>query len=281
MPGQTKMCASDNFVMHKNLASDHAPVRLLGTDVFPLRLKGLVRIAEQFIARRERLLIGVVNVAKLVNARKDKALRRALEEADVVVADGLPVVWLSRLQGTPLPERVAGIDIMFALLREADCKHYRVYFLGARPEVIKRVVEIVGRDFPGVDIAGYRDGYFSLEDEEEVANDIRNSRSDIIFVAISPPKKEIFLGKWGDFMDVPVCHGVGGSFDVMAGVTKRAPLWMQKCGMEWFYRFLQEPRRMWKRYLVTNATFLWLSAGEIVRHRLRLRKHPREEVVGQ
>jgi len=270
MLGPIEMSASDRSATRAILASRYVPVRLLGIDVFPLRLEDLVQISNECIAQRKRLLIGVVNAAKLVNARKDAALRQALGETDVVLADGLPVVWLSRLQGTPLPARVAGIDVMMALLEAADRKRQRVYFLGAKPAVVAKVVEIVRRDYPGVDVAGFRDGYFSPEQEEEVANDIRNSCSDIIFVAISPPKKEIFLGKWGDFMGVPVCHGVGGSFDVVAGATKRAPAWMQKCGMEWFYRFMQEPRRMWKRYLVTNTMFLWLSVVEIIRHRMGL-----------
>jgi len=229
MLGPIEMSASDRSATRAILASRYVPVRLLGIDVFPLRLEDLVQISNECIAQRKRLLIGVVNAAKLVNARKDAALRQALGETDVVLADGLPVVWLSRLQGTPLPARVAGIDVMMALLEAADRKRQRVYFLGAKPAVVAKVVEIVRRDYPGVDVAGFRDGYFSPEQEEEVANDIRNSCSDIIFVAISPPKKEIFLGKWGDFMGVPVCHGVGGSFDVVAGATKRAPAWMQKC----------------------------------------------------
>jgi N-acetylglucosaminyldiphosphoundecaprenol N-acetyl-beta-D-mannosaminyltransferase len=277
MLGRIEMHSLDESANSTNSVSNCVPVRLLGVDISPLRLEGLVRIAGECITRRKRLLIGVVNAAKLVNARKDGELRRALEEADVVVADGVPVVWLSRLIGTPLPERIAGIDIMFALLKEADRKHYSVYFLGARHEIVRKVVETVGRDFPGVHVAGYRDGYFSGEDEEEVANDIREHHPDIIFVAISPPKKEIFLRTWGDVMDVPVCHGVGGSFDVMAGVTKRAPLWMQKWGMEWFYRFLQEPRRMWKRYLVTNSIFVWLSLIEIAAHRLGFRRSKKPE----
>jgi N-acetylglucosaminyldiphosphoundecaprenol N-acetyl-beta-D-mannosaminyltransferase len=241
----------------------------------------LLDIVNEHIAGRKRLLIGVVNAAKVVNARKNPDLRAALDEADLVVADGAPIVWVSRMTGQPLPERIAGIDIMFGLLKEADSKHYAVYFLGAKPAVVETVVKTVERQYPGVRIAGYRDGYFSEDEEPGVAANIRDSQADILFVAISPPKKEIFLRKWQDFMKVPIYHGVGGSFDVLVGITKRAPLWMQKCGLEWFYRLIQEPHRMWKRYLVTNSVFLFLSIAEIARCRLGLRKARVDEDPGQ
>jgi N-acetylglucosaminyldiphosphoundecaprenol N-acetyl-beta-D-mannosaminyltransferase len=113
-----------------------------------------------------------------------------------------------------------------------------------------------------------RDGYFDDTESEAVAKNIKNSKADILLVAMPSPRKENFLAKWYDFMQVPVCHGVGGSFDVMAGITKRAPHWMQDCGLEWFYRLIQEPRRMWKRYLVTNVMFTVLSIDAVIRARL-------------
>jgi len=162
---------------------------------------------------------------------------------------------------------VPGIDIMYGLLREANDKHYGIYFLGARREVLQEVIGIVRRDYPGIRVAGHRDGYFDEDEEESVAKNIRDSQADIIFVAISPPKKEIFLNKWHELMAVPICHGVGGSFDVLAGFTKRAPRWMQNSGLEWLYRLIQEPRRMWKRYLITNTIFLKLCFGAVLRAR--------------
>ncbi len=247
-------------------------VDLLGAKVWFMNMKNVIEESDKAIQTRTSLLIGVVNVAKLVNARKNPELKRSLEETDFTVADGLPVVWLSRLCGRPLPERVAGIDIMHELLKLADEKHYGVYFLGAKPEVVENVVDWTRRHHPGVRIAGWRDGYFKEDQELQVAESIRDSQADILFVAITPPKKEIFLRKYSKMMGVPVCHGVGGSFDVVAGVTRRAPRWMQKTGMEWFYRVMQEPGRMWKRYFVTNTTFIWLSMGEIARYRLGFKK---------
>lgn len=248
-----------------NLSSKYHTIKLLGVDVFALRMDEVIGIADRCIADRQKLLVGIVNVAKIVNIRKDAVLHDSLIEADVVLADGMPLVWLSRMLGTPLPERITGIDLMFGLLKRASEKNYSVYFLGAKPQVVEKVVEVVKKTYPGLRIAGYSDGYFSQPEERNVVESINKSSADILFVAISPPKKEIFLKKWRGGINVPICHGVGGSFDIIAGITKRAPIWMQKLALEWFYRLIQEPRRMWKRYLVTNVIFIKLGLEAVLR----------------
>jgi N-acetylglucosaminyldiphosphoundecaprenol N-acetyl-beta-D-mannosaminyltransferase len=245
-------------------------INLMDVEISPMKMSDVISKCNTHILNNIPLLLGVVNVAKLINAKKNIELKMSLQESDIVVADGLPVVWLSRLCGTPLPERVAGIDIMFELLSLANKSKYRVFFLGAKEVVVQKVVQWVRENYPDVQIAGYRNGYFTTEQEVEVAAQIKLTNAHILFVAISPPKKEIFLKKYARIMQVPICHGVGGSFDVVAGVTKRAPLWMQRCALEWFYRVIQEPRRMWKRYLYTNSQFIWLSVLEILRHRFKV-----------
>ncbi len=253
-------------------------ITLLGTKVHKMTMADVVKVCDDAIRVRDSVLIGVVNVAKMVRARQDSHLRQSLEEASFAVADGAPVVWLSRLCGCALPQRVAGIDIMSSLLVLADRQGYGVYFLGAKQQVVERVVEDVRSTYPGVRIAGCHDGYFSSEREQEVAEIIRASAADILLVGVPTPKKERFLSTWRRYMGVPVCHGVGGSFDVVAGVTKRAPGWMQRCGLEWFYRVLQEPRRMWKRYLVTNVAFMGLAAKEILQARCRRGRRSRAAI---
>jgi len=248
--------------------TNHHTVDLLGIRIAALSMNGLLRICEEHIAERNSLLLSVVNVAKLVNCRKDAELRKSIMEADMILADGLPIVWLSRLIGDPLPERLAGIDIMYRLLERASQNNYGVYFLGAEKAIIQRVVQTVKQRYSGLRIAGYRDGYFGESESKEVAEEVRNSSADILLVAMSSPKKENFLRDWRRFMNVPVCHGVGGSFDILGGAIKRAPFWVQRCGLEWLYRLIQEPRRMWKRYLVTNTIFIKLSLGAILRARL-------------
>ena len=249
-------------------STSHHTVDLLGIRIAALTMNDVLRICEEHIAEKNPLLLSVVNVAKLVNSRKDAELRKSIMEADIILADGLPIVWLSKLIGDPLPERLAGIDIMYRLLERASQNNYGVYFLGAERSIIQSVVQTVKQRYSGVRIAGYRDGYFGESESKEIAEEIRNSSADILLVAMSSPKKENFLRNWRKFMNVPVCHGVGGSFDILGGAIKRAPFWVQRYGLEWLYRLIQEPRRMWKRYLVTNIIFIKLSLEAILRARL-------------
>lgn len=204
----------------------------------------------------------VVNAAKMVHMQKDKELYDSVVNSDIINADGQAVVWASKFLNQPLPERVAGIELMQNLVKLAHEKQYKVFFLGAKEEIVKSVVDKYSDAYSSNIIAGYRNGYFNKNEEENIALHIANSKADILFVAISSPTKEIFLNKYKNIINTAFIMGVGGSFDVVAGKVSRAPLWMQKYGLEWFYRFLQEPRRMWKRYLYTNSVFLYLVFKE-------------------
>lgn len=220
---------------------------------------------EGFIRSRVPHQIVVVNAAKIIKARTDLQLRRIIDNADLVGADGMPLVWLSKWFKDPIPGRVNGTDLMEKMVERAAERGHSIYFLGAKPEVVQKVVQIYRQKYPNLKVAGYRDGYFMPEEEATIAEEIRQSDADVIFLAFSSPKKEKFVADWLYKMNVPVVHGVGGSFDVVAGITKRAPRWMQQCGMEWFYRFLQEPGRMWRRYLITNLGFVFLVMLEMLR----------------
>lgn len=196
-----------------------------------------------------------INAAKLVSCKRQPELQEIIEHAELVSADGQSVVWASQLLGDPLPERVAGIDLMHTLIALAEREGYGVYILGARSEVLEAAVQRLRHMHPRLRVAGYRDGYFSDDESAEVAAAIRRSDAQILFVAMSSPRKEHWLGEYGPTLDVPFVMGVGGSIDVVAGVTRRAPQRWQRLGLEWLYRFLQEPRRMFRRYLVTNVRF--------------------------
>jgi N-acetylglucosaminyldiphosphoundecaprenol N-acetyl-beta-D-mannosaminyltransferase len=202
--------------------------------------------------------------------RSDRQLDRSVRSADLIGADGVPLVWASRLLGDPLPGRVNGTDLMYRLLEKADEQRYRIFFFGASADVLERVVERVKRDYPGVVIGGCHHGYFAPRDEATIVSEIQATRSDILFIAFGTPQKELWVSRYLSSMGVPVVHGVGGSFDVLAGVVRRAPVWMQRNGLEWLFRILQEPRRMLGRYLVTNTIFLALLAKAWLRYRLGL-----------
>jgi N-acetylglucosaminyldiphosphoundecaprenol N-acetyl-beta-D-mannosaminyltransferase len=229
--------------------------RLFDIPIAALTMEQAVARVEGAVASRSRLQIGVVNAAKIVNMRLDVQLREAVLSSDVVFADGMAVVWAGRVLGQPLPERIAGIDLMHAMLARGDLHGWKVFCLGAKPHVLERTVRRLGEMYPHVQFVGAHHGYFSADDEPALAARIAAARPDILLVAMTSPKKERFLARWTPTMDVPVCHGVGGSFDVVAGEVRRAPAVWQRLGLEWLYRVKQEPRRLWKRYLVTNALF--------------------------
>ena len=240
-------------------------VSLLDCPIDNFTMEETVNIIERSISQRKVTQHVVVNAAKLVYMKRDKLLRDSVLSCDIISPDGQSVVWASRFLGYDLPERVSGIDLMSRLIEVSAKKGYKVYFLGAKRNVVQKVVSVLKNEYPSLNIVGFRDGYFNEEDEIEVAREVRDCRPDILFVGISSPKKEVFLGRYKDFMQVPFVMGVGGSFDVIAGVTKRAPVWMQRCGVEWLYRLIQEPRRMWKRYLVTNTLFIFYVLREKLR----------------
>jgi N-acetylglucosaminyldiphosphoundecaprenol N-acetyl-beta-D-mannosaminyltransferase len=241
---------------------------LLGVPLHALTMNEVLARVDEAIARRRQLCIGVVNAAKIVNIWRDPTLRESVLSCDLILADGMSVVWASRLLRRPLPERVAGIDLMLRMLRQGSGRGYRVYCLGATEEVLGKVTARIARDYPNVVIVGRHHGYFGAEDAPAVAARIAAARPDILLVAMTSPKKEQFLARWSDVIGVPVCHGVGGSFEILAGTVQRAPERWQRLGLEWLFRVWQEPRRLWRRYLVTNTVFCGLVLRELVRQRL-------------
>jgi len=216
-----------------------------------------------------------VNANLLTMMKDDSSLHRACASGDLVLADGMPVVWAARMGGIPVPERVAGVDLMIRLLGEASRRGLSVYFLGARQEVVMSLVELCGASYPGLKIAGHRNGYFDEEDHAGILASIRESGAHLLFVGMPSPFKETWCHQYREQLNVPVIMGVGGSFDVIAGFVTRAPQWMQRIGMEWFWRFLMEPGKMWKRYLVSNSRFLWMSTRWVFRRRLVRRESAR------
>ena len=200
--------------------------------------------------------------------RRDPELGDACRRGDLVLADGMSVVWALRGAGTPVPERVTGCDLMARLLEAGAPRGLSAYFLGAREEVVRALAEGCSARFPGLRIAGARNGYFKPEDHPAIVEEIRAARPDFLFVGMPSPFKEVFCERNRARLDVPVIMGVGGSFDVLAGFVRRAPPLLRQVGMEWSWRLLMEPRKMWKRYLTTNTEFLWVASGEILGRRL-------------
>ncbi|MCK5026417.1 MAG: WecB/TagA/CpsF family glycosyltransferase [Nanoarchaeota archaeon] len=238
-------------------------IDFMGAKIHAITMKKTIKIAEEFIKSGKPHQHVVVNVAKIVNMQKDKKLYDDVINADLINADGQGIIWGARILGKKLPERVSGIDLFVNLLKLSEKKGYSVFFLGAKQEVLEKMVNNINRRYSRINIAGYRNGYFTDNEQKEIADQIKKSKAQLLFVGISSPKKEKFIRSQLKNTGVSFAMGVGGSFDIIAGITKRAPLWMQNNGLEWFYRTLQEPRRMYKRYLTTNSLFLWLLIKEV------------------
>jgi len=242
---------------------------LLGLSFDPVTMETAVARCLEFCrGPRTSHTVITANAFHLCMIRRDRELAASCRAAHLTVADGMSVVWALRASGQPAPERVAGVDLMARLLAAAGRHRLRVYFLGARREVVTALAETTRRRYPGVEIAGFRDGYFGVKDHSGIVEEIRGSRADILFVGMPSPFKETWCERHRERLNVPVIIGVGGSFDVLAGFIRRAPRWAQTAGLEWLWRLLMEPRKLWKRYLTTNLEFIWLAGREIVARRL-------------
>ena len=247
--------------MNKNIKR----IILFGIPMDPWTMEYTVNTIHERIKNGVFTQHAAVNVAKLVNMQTDSVLRESVTSSDIINIDGMGIVWGARFLDLDVPERVAGIDLFVNLLEMSANENYPVFLLGAEPEVLEQAVDNLTRKIENLIIADYHHGYF-WEDEEAVVQKIRRSGAKLIFVAVTSPKKEIFIDKWKAKLGVTFVMGVGGTFDVIAGKVKRAPNWMQNYGSEWLYRVFQEPGRMWKRYFMTNSKFLFLLLSEKIRH---------------
>lgn len=228
---------------------------LFGAPIDLLTMGQTVSLINEAIVARRRLHHVALNVAKLITIRSDQELREDVLGADIVGADGAGIVFSARIMGVRIPERVAGVDLMMETLALCERSGFRPYFLGATDAVVQAAVTEARRRWPILMIAGAHHGYFTRADEPQIVGAIKDSKADCLFVGIPSPLKERFCHAYRDSLEVPFIMGVGGSFDILAGKTARAPVWLQRMGLEWAYRLLQEPRRMWRRYLFTNSIF--------------------------
>ncbi len=239
-------------------------VQLFGCPFDALLLDEAVGLVARWV-EGDRLRQGCgVNVDQLVKMDSDPAFAATVTACDLVTADGMPIVWASRLLGRPLPERLPAIDLFDALLPRCASEGWPVYLLGAERAVVDEAAARLGEAVPGLRIAGRHDGWFAVEDEAAIAEDIASSGARLLFVGISSPKKEEFVARNRRRLgDVRFVLGVGGAFDIAAGRARRAPPWLGRMGLEWAFRLAQEPRRLAKRYLVDDAAFLRLLAREL------------------
>ena len=239
-------------------------IEILNGRFAPITLEETVELVSRRIRAGERGYLCTVNVAILMMMRQDPRLQRFVDNAALVVADGQPLIWGSRMLRRRLPERVAGVELVERLCERAAREGFGVYLLGGRRDVVEKVAERFKAQFPGLQLSGVDDGYFKDDEAKERADAVARSGAKILIAAMGVPRQEWFIEEHWDRLGVPFAIGVGGSFDVLAGLRARAPLVIQRIGLEWLFRLAQEPGRLWKRYLVTNAQFLYLMSREIL-----------------
>ncbi|HTL18805.1 MAG TPA: WecB/TagA/CpsF family glycosyltransferase, partial [Patescibacteria group bacterium] len=238
-------------------------IAILGVPFDNVTKAEAIELVERMIASGKPHYLVTPNVDFLVQARHDVELRRILFEAHLVLCDGTPLVWASRLLGNPLPERVAGSDLVPLLIQTAAEKKYRLFLLGATPEAAQRAVKRLEQQHPGIIIAGYYSPPFNAlldMDHEEIKRRIIQAKPDLLFVSFGCPKQEKWVAMHYRSLGVPVTAGVGATIDFLAGQVKRAPVWMQRSGTEWVFRLAQEPRRLFRRYVKD----LWVFGSSFI-----------------
>lgn len=200
------------------------------------------------------------NVDHVILAEENAALREAYESVDVSLVDGMPVLWASRLFGLPVPEKVSGSDLIRPLMSLAGRRGWRVFLLGSGPGVAERAARLLCEETPGLQIVGTSSPRIDMtrpaSDREDVRRELAEARPDLVLVALGPPKGEIFAHECRAALGSVVFVSIGAGLDFLVGVFRRAPPWMSACGLEWSYRLYQEPRRLWRRYLVRGPRFI-------------------------
>lgn len=244
-------------------------VEIAGVKIHRISVKNAIKQIENFIANKGRHQVCITNVYSLVVMRKDEEFKKANNISGLVVADGMPLVWVSKLYGQPIPERVVGYDIFYELCKIADEKLYNFFFLGSTTEVLNNMCVNLKKQFPDLQIVGtcsppYKET-FSDMDNLEMIKKINEVKPDILWVGMAAPKQEKWIYHNLDKLNVKVAIGIGAVFDFVAGKVKRAPRWMQNIGLEWLFRLIQEPKRLWKRYLVGNTVFIYLVFKELMK----------------
>jgi N-acetylglucosaminyldiphosphoundecaprenol N-acetyl-beta-D-mannosaminyltransferase len=238
-------------------------VDFFGLPLDPLSLDDAVRAVEGLIAEGTAAEHGCLCPTTLIRSRDDPTYRETLSRFRMVTADGQSIVWVSRLLGVHVPERVAGIDLMLALLPVAEAKGYRVFLLGTTPDALAEAVESIRRRYPRITIVGAHHGYFSASEEAAVVAQIAAAKPDLLFLGMETPAKEYFVARHQPTLQVPFALGVGWTFDLLAGRKRRAPRWMQRIGLEWAFRVAQEPRRLGRRFMIGNVRFVLLVARRL------------------
>lgn len=231
-------------------------IKILNTTIDVLNVHDTIALVEEYVKQKEPLHLMGVNADKINELNENERLKQIVNSCGIINADGASVIKASRYLGKPLPERVAGIDLMQSLVTLSEKKGYSVYLLGAKQKVVKKTAKVLKNKHPNLKLIGFHNGYFKEDEWSQISEILKKKEPDFVFVGITSPIKEYLIEFLQDNGNNSVFMGVGGSFDVISGAIPRAPIWMQKNGLEWLFRVIQEPKRLFKRYLVGNIQFI-------------------------
>lgn len=231
-------------------------ITILNTIVDVLDTKETIELVEKYVKTKTPLHLMGVNADKINEVNENELMKKIVNSCGIINADGASVVLASKQLGMPLPERVAGIDLMQDLVKLSADKGYTIYLLGAKQEVVEKTAEVLKERHSKLNIVGIHNGYFKEDYWKEISKELKKKKPDFVFVGITSPMKEYLIEFLQNDGNKCVFMGVGGSFDVISGNIPRAPKWMQKCNLEWLFRVIQEPRRLFKRYFVGNRKFI-------------------------
>lgn len=254
-----------------NLKFVKTTIDIIGSPVTTALFNKQIETILKWASTRMSKIVCVANVHMLIEAHWHPEFRAILKNADLVTPDGMPLVWMMRLMGEANQNRVAGMDILLALCQLAPMRNVSIFFLGSETTILEKMRQKLERDFPNLEIAGMEPLPFrplTRAEDEAIAQKIHDSGAGIVLVSLGCPKQEYWMNQHKDKIQA-VMIGLGGVFPVYAGIHKHAPLWIRNLGLEWFYRLMQEPRRLWKRYRTTIPPFIWLASKQLASSKLK------------
>lgn len=246
----------------EKILGNNKRITILNTLIDVIDTKETVSLVEQYVKKKEPLHLMGVNADKINEVNSNARMKQIVNSCGVINADGASVVLASKYLNKPLPERVAGVDLMIKLIALSEKKGYSVYLLGAKQGVVEKTSAVLKKNYPKLKIAGIHNGYFTEQEWQNISEELVEKKPDFVFVGITSPTKEYLIEYLQNKGNRCVFMGVGGSFDVISGKIPRAPKWMQRANLEWLFRVMQEPRRLFKRYFIGNWKFMILLFKE-------------------
>lgn len=254
------------------LTASEYTINVIGSPITALPFDAQIEMMLKWASSRKSKVVCVANVHMLVEAYYHSELASVLENADMITPDGMPLVWMMKLMGARHQNRVAGMDILLSLCKLATPKNIKIFFLGSQTTILEKMRRKLEHDFPNLQIAGMEPLPFrplTPEEDDAIIQKINESGASLVLVSLGCPKQEYWMNQHKGKIQA-VMIGLGGVFPVLAGIHKRAPFWVRNLGLEWFYRLIQEPRRLWSRYMDTIPPFIWLALKQLITIKLKL-----------